>query len=71
MGGKRLFREYDENGELIKLECSHCREIKSVDNFNKDKTSKDGYSNKCKECICIYNKNLYENNKEIIEPHFY
>ena len=48
--GKRLYREYDENGTLIKLECCKCGEIKSVDNFYKCKSKKDGYDNKCIKC---------------------
>lgn len=41
MGGKRLYRKYDEKtGELIKLECGICHEIKTVDCFNKDKSKK-------------------------------
>ena len=48
MGGKRLYREYDKNGTLIKLECTHCHEIKSVDNYTKRKNYKDGYFNMCK-----------------------
>lgn len=32
---KILYREYDNKGNLIKLECSNCGEIKTVDCFNK------------------------------------
>ena len=41
MGVKRLYREYDEKGTLIKLECCKCHKIKSIDNFSKNKTCKD------------------------------
>ena len=73
--GRRLYREYDENGNLVKLECCKCGEIKTVDNFNKNKSKKDGVYNICKECRKEYNKNnrekeyerqrrYYENNKD-------
>ena len=65
MGRKRLYREYDDvTGALIRLECSHCREIKTIDNFNKCKSRKDGYDNKCKECEYKRYNNFYANNKE-------
>lgn len=73
--GRRLYREYDENGNLVKLECCKCGGIKTVDNFNKNKSKKDGVYNICKECRKEYNKNnrekeyerqrrYYENNKD-------
>ena len=61
---KRLYREYDEEGNLIKKECSKCGEIKSVVNFYKNKTHKDELSSCCKECVSIYRKNLYLKNKD-------
>ena len=75
--GRRLYREYDENDNLVKLECCKCGGIKTVDNFNKNKSKKDGVYNICKECRKEYNKNnrekeyerkrqRYENNKEKI-----
>lgn len=44
MRGKLLFREYDKNGKIIKLQCWKCGEVKNIDCFNKDKARKDGYS---------------------------
>lgn len=31
-------------------QCINCKEIKSIDNFWKDRTRKDGLNNKCKTC---------------------
>ena len=62
MRKRLLYREYDNEGNLIKLECSKCHEIKTVDNFCKCKSCKDGINNKCIECVRKY----YENNKEEI-----
>lgn len=57
-GQKILFREYDEEGNLIKLECCKCGEIKSIDNYAKGKYGKDGYNNICRNCrLEYYNKN--------------
>lgn len=51
MGGRKLHREYDDKtGELIKLECGKCHEIKTVDCFCKDKSKKDGVQTKCRQC---------------------
>jgi len=38
--------------------CSKCKEEKEICEFNKDKTRKDGFENKCKEC----KKKYYEVN---------
>ena len=67
--GKRLYREYDEKGELIKLECGSCREIKTVNKFYKSKNGKDGYTNKCKLCIKEHCHQRYKENKEKILEH--
>ena len=64
---RKLYREYDkETGELIKLECGKCHEIKIANCFSKDKYNKDGVRTLCKQC----RKEYYENNKkEILEKH--
>lgn len=66
MPRKILYREYDKDGNLIKLECTHCHEIKSVDNFYKRKTnkSKDGVNPKCKKCICEKQREYQSQHKE-------
>ena len=79
MGRKsKLYREYDEKtGELIKLECGKCHEIKTVDCFYECKSKKDGVRTECKQCNTEikrqYRKNnpdcnrkYYRNNKEKI-----
>ena len=43
--------------------CKQCNKEKDIDNFYKDKNVKDGYRNKCKECIKINNTNWRKNNK--------
>ena len=69
MSGKRLYREYDDKCNLIKLECGSCREIKTVDNFDKCKSKKDGYHTLCKFCIKEYHSQYNKNNKEKINNH--
>jgi len=49
--------------------CSTCKEDKSLEKFNKDKTYKDGLSKKCKQCISIYDKQNYIKNKDRILSH--
>jgi len=40
--------------------CFKCGEEKSLDNFSKDKTKKDGYAGKCKQCRKIENQLIYQ-----------
>ena len=47
--------------------CNKCCEIKTVDNFTKHKTSKDGLRSYCKECQKIITKLDYDKNKEKIK----
>lgn len=75
MGAKRLYREYN-NGELIKLECSRCREIKDAKEFTKNNRLVDGKDTTCKSCKAElrklqsstvtreYRENYYRENKE-------
>jgi hypothetical protein len=44
--------------------CNTCKQNKEVSEFNKDKSRKDGYSYKCKECLKKIHHDLYKNNKE-------
>jgi len=50
--------------------CSKCKIVKHIDDFHKDKSSKDGHKYKCKECTKIgkyeLNKLYRLNNKEIL-----
>ena len=36
--------------------CINCKEIKKISEFHKDKGCKDGYKNKCKDCIREYDR---------------
>ena len=69
MSKRVLYREYDDDGNLIRLECCKCGEIKTVDNFNKNKTQKDGYKNECKLCTKEYKKQYRIENKEKIRKY--
>lgn len=51
------------NGELFKT-CSKCKRDLLVDNFYKDKKSKDGRFHKCKDCEKERLKKHYIDNKE-------
>ena len=54
MRGKLLFRDYDDNGIITKMQCGKCGQIKSIDCFNKDKSQKHGYHTICKSCRAVY-----------------
>ena len=37
------------NPKVMK-KCAHCREVKSIDDYGKNKLKKDGYCGTCKDC---------------------
>jgi len=54
--------------------CSHCHKLQSLDNFCKDKGSKDGHTYLCSPCRKIYRKkqsgqrsDYYKTNKDLLE----
>ena len=58
----KIKRIYEE-GVLIAKECTKCREIKSVNEFSRDKSKTDGLKTQCKQCC----KQWRENNKEYMK----
>ena len=62
MGRKcELLRNYNNDGNLISLECGKCNEVKAVSEFGKCKSKKDGVHTMCKDCRKQYDK---QHNKE-------
>lgn len=56
----KLYRVFDEiTGQLIEKECRKCGQIKSINEFNKNKAQKDGYCHTCRTCSNNYD--LIEN----------
>jgi hypothetical protein len=49
--------------------CNSCEIELEISQFHKDKTSKDGLNNKCKDCIKLYKKEYYLNNPSKIQEH--
>ena len=47
----------------MEKKCTKCGEVKSLDEFTKDKYKKDGKSYLCKSCKVVYSKKIYEKNK--------
>lgn len=47
--------------------CTSCFKNKTVENFNKKSSSKDGTSNSCKECCSLKYKEYYQANKDSIK----
>lgn len=52
---------------MMELQCSKCKVVKSYKLFSKNKRSKTGHSNWCKECSSKQSKIYYSNNSEIIK----
>lgn len=46
--------------------CSKCKEVKAVDEFNKNKGEKDGFSHYCRECTSEKNRKFRESNREAV-----
>lgn len=44
--------------------CNECKTSKNLDQFNKNKARKDGYSNVCRECMKIFRKRHYDQNSQ-------
>jgi hypothetical protein len=44
--------------------CTKCNEIKSLTEFHRDKSRKDGLANRCKSCVIAHVKTYYVNNRE-------
>ena len=44
--------------------CTFCKEIKSLDSFNKNNSKKDKLGNICKDCSRIRSRQYYSENKE-------
>ena len=53
--------------DLIEKECSLCKEVKTIESFNKDVTQQSGHYPRCKECAKI-GKKMYM--KEFRVQHF-
>ncbi len=47
--------------------CANCKRDLPVSEFNHNKNLKDGFQSLCKECIKIYQKEYYSNNKDAYE----
>jgi hypothetical protein len=54
-----IMPHFSETGELLKR-CGTCKQYKSFSMFSKSKHSKDGYKNRCKECVHNYNEKTFE-----------
>ena len=51
----------------MKKICSRCKEEKNLDQFGKDRYSKDGHRYHCKECHNSKQREYARNNKELIK----
>ena len=49
---------------MVTKKCNTCELTKDLNEFSKHPTNKDGYKNKCKQCINEYGKRYREKNKE-------
>ncbi len=63
---RKRIRKYDEDGDLIKLECKGCDKILKIDRFS-TKGNKNGeavYQDKCRSCKNIQKKEWVENKRQ-------
>jgi hypothetical protein len=47
--------------------CSKCKTEKSIKDFHKNKSRKDGLAHECRECVSYNDKIIYQNNREKIK----
>lgn len=64
MGRRKLYREYDDEGKLVKLECSKCGVVKDGSEFSKDRSKKDGVQTTCNTCRSQQNAQYRQDHKE-------
>jgi hypothetical protein len=50
--------------------CGKCRVEKDVTEFSKNKTSKDGLQNRCKECVKQYDKQYKKDNADKMKQYY-
>ncbi len=50
--------------------CTACKETKKVEEFCKNRTRSDGYSNMCRQCSRDYNKQYYVKNEKHLKEKF-
>ena len=55
------------NPEILSKKCALCELIKKIEEFNINKTTKDGFSTWCVACYKEYNKLLYSRDKEKVK----
>ena len=62
----------DEQKNLINdtKKCSKCNRILPISEFSKNKTTKDGLQNWCKECKNKYNQTYEQTNKEYYNQYY-
>lgn len=66
-------REYNNQGKLIKKQCTECKRMLPVEEYQKASKVKDGYRSKCKSCANKYymNRSKYNKDKVINEVESY
>ena len=50
----KVKREYNNQGILIKKQCTECKRMLPVEEYQKASKVKDGYRSKCKSCANKY-----------------
>jgi hypothetical protein len=77
---RERYSRYKENNQRDRLlnpitekTCNICCETKNISEFSIHQTNKDGYNNKCKNCVNSYSKNYRSKNieKELIRSKSY
>ena len=55
---------------MLEKKCCECEIIKDIKEFSINRSSKDGYKNKCRGCVNIYNKKYREENKDYFKKYY-
>ena len=55
MGKKVIYKEYNDDGEIIKIQCRTCHQLKDVNCFARTWRSwESAYNTQCKDCVNKY-----------------
>ena len=62
----KVKRIYNDQGILVKKQCTECKRILPVEEYQKESKVKDGYRSKCKSCVNKYYIERTKYDKDLI-----
>lgn len=66
---KALFREWSDDGELLRKECGKCATVQAAGEFTRNRESKDGRGGRCRRCDTEYARARRSENRAQYREH--